>query len=283
MPSIARLDASRLRGRAVVRDPGEPHRAATPLELFFDLTFVVAVSRAAAALHHELAADHLAAGVVGFVGVFFAVWWAWMNYTWFASAHDSDDVPHRLLTLVQMAGVLVLAAGVTGAVEQDDWLVATIGYGIMRAGLVVSWLRVARDEPAVRARALRYAAGVSALQVLWFVRLALPAGLGVAGFVLLAAGELALPVWAERAAGAPVFHPTHIEERYGLFTIIVLGESVLSASKWLSTRAASPPICSRSASAAWCWPSPPGGSTSTTRGISPPAPARRFAGATPTW
>ena len=99
----------------MVRDPGEEHRAATPLELFFDLTFVVAVSRASAALHHELAADHVVDGVTGFVGVFFAVWWAWMTYTWFTSAHDSDDVAHRLLTLVQMAGVLVLASGVTDA------------------------------------------------------------------------------------------------------------------------------------------------------------------------
>jgi len=231
MAGLRTVDVGRLRGRAVTRDPDEPYRASTPLELFFDLTFVVAVARASAALHHELVAGHVAAGVWGFIGVFFAVWWAWMNATWFASAHDADDVPYRLLMLVQMAGVLVLATGVTDALEHDDWLVVTIGYAVMRVGLAVSWLRVARDEPAGRTRALRYAAGISVLQVLWFARLALPHGaVGIAGFLVLVAAELAVPVWAERAAGAPVFHPGHIEERYGLFTIIVLGESVLSAS-----------------------------------------------------
>ncbi len=54
-------------------------------------------------------------GIVGFLALFFAVWWAWMNFTWFASAHDSDDFAFRLLTLVPMAGALVLAAGVTEA------------------------------------------------------------------------------------------------------------------------------------------------------------------------
>ena len=51
--------------------------------------------------------------------VFFAIWWAWMNFTWFASAYDTDDAPYRVLTLVQMAGVLVLAAGVPTAFDDD--------------------------------------------------------------------------------------------------------------------------------------------------------------------
>jgi low temperature requirement protein LtrA len=81
------------------RDRSEAHRVATPLELFFDLSFVVAVAAAAAALHHELAAGHVVDGVVTYVMVFFAIWWAWMNFTWFASAFDCD-----------VAIVLVLAA-----------------------------------------------------------------------------------------------------------------------------------------------------------------------------
>jgi low temperature requirement protein LtrA len=230
MAGLRTLDMGRLRGRAVTRDPDESDRASTPLELFFDLTFVVAVARASAALDHELVEGNVADGVLGFVGVFFAVWWAWMNATWFASAHDADDVPYRLLMLVQMAGVLVLATGVTEALEDGDWLVVTVGYAIMRVGLATSWLRVARDEVAGRTRALRYAVGISVLQVLWFVRLTLPEGAAFVGFLVLVAAELAVPVWAERAADAPVFHAGHIEERYGLFTIIVLGESVLSAS-----------------------------------------------------
>ena len=220
---------TRSRGRAVIRDPDEDHRASSPLELLFDLTAVVAVARAAAALHHQLAEDHVADAVIGYAAIFFAVWWAWMNFTWFASAHDSDDVTYRLLTLVQMAGVLVLAAGVTRASEDTEYLAVTIGYAIMRVGLASGWLRVARSEPTMRVRALRYATGITVLQVLWFARLALPDDLLLPSLFALAACEMLVPVWAERAVDQPVFHAGHIEERYGLFTIIVLGESILSA------------------------------------------------------
>ena len=82
----------------------ESHRASTPLELLFDLCFVVAVAQAAAELHHAVAEDHLGAGLFGYVTVFFAIWWAWMNFSWFATAYDTDDVPYRLTTLVQIAG-----------------------------------------------------------------------------------------------------------------------------------------------------------------------------------
>ena len=88
------------------RDPEESHRASTPLELFFDLCFVVAVAAAAATLHHDLALDHLD-GLVGYAMVFFAIWWAWVNYSWFASAYDTGDIIFRLLTFVVMTGVLV--------------------------------------------------------------------------------------------------------------------------------------------------------------------------------
>lgn len=214
----------------IVRDPDEDHRAATPLELLFDLCFVVAVAQVAAAYHHELVAGHVLDGVLGFAAGFFAVWWGWMNYTWFSSAHDADDVLHRLLTLVQMAGALVLAAGAERAVGDGDFTVAVAGYVIMRTGLVGSWLRVAVEDRAGRTRALRFVGGIVTLQVLWIARQALPEdGLWLLTWALLAAGELAVPLWAEGALHRPLFHPHHIEERYGLFTIIVLGESILSA------------------------------------------------------
>jgi low temperature requirement protein LtrA len=92
------------------RDTAERHRASTPLELLFDLTFVVAVSQAAQGLAHKVEEGHLGSGVEAYLMVFFGIWWAWMNFSWFASAYDTDDVPYRLLTLLQMAGVLVLAA-----------------------------------------------------------------------------------------------------------------------------------------------------------------------------
>ncbi|MPZ17722.1 MAG: low temperature requirement protein A [Luteitalea sp.] len=212
----------------VARSASEPHRPATTLELFFDLCFVVAVAQASSALHHALAENHVGHGVVGFLLVFFAIWWAWMNFTWFASAYDTDDVPYRVATLIMIAGALVLAAGVPRAFASSDFAIITLGYIIMRVALVANWLRAARSDVARRSTALRYAAGVSVLQVGWALRLTLPDHWLLPGFLVLAAGELLVPVFAERAA-TTTWHPQHIAERYGLFTIIVLGESVLAA------------------------------------------------------
>ena len=212
----------------VGRSADEEHRTATPLELFFDLCFVVAVALAANRLHHAITDDHIGHGVFSYLSVFFAIWWAWMNFTWFASAYDTDDGVYRLTTLVQIAGVLVLAAGVPRAFDDQDFTVITVGYVVMRLAMVVHWLRAAHADPARRRGALRFAAGIATVQAGWVARLALPHGAAVPSFLVLVAAELAVPLWAERAASTP-WHPRHIAERYGLFTLIVLGESVLAA------------------------------------------------------
>ncbi|MGH3601128.1 MAG: low temperature requirement protein A [Pseudonocardiaceae bacterium] len=214
------------RRRMTGRDPDEWHRASTPLELLFDLTFVVAVAQAGTQLHHALAAGHAGHAVAGSVLVFFGIWWAWVNFTWFASAYDTDDVPYRLLTLLQMGGVLVFAAGIPLAFEHFDFTIVVIGYVIMRLALVTQWLRAAAEHPAGRAATLRYAGGVTLVQLCWVGRLWLPGLVGVIGFVVLVAAELAVPAWAEFAGRSTPWHPDHITERYGLFTIIVLGEAV---------------------------------------------------------
>jgi low temperature requirement protein LtrA len=212
------------------RSASESHRVSTPLELFFDLCFVVAVAQAAAPLHHAIAENHVWDGVRGYLMVFFAIWWAWMNFTWFASAYDTDDDVYRITTLVQIAGALVLAAGVAPAFGDNNYTVITLGYVLMRLALVAQWLRAARSDPQRRAVALRYAAGISLIQVLWLLRLTLPDPWLTPAFLILMAGELLVPIVAERAEGGPTtYHPHHIAERYGLFTIIVLGESVAAA------------------------------------------------------
>lgn len=94
----------------VARRRDEEHRVATPLGLLFDLCFVVAVGQAGAELVSAFAEERIGPGLLNYAMVFFAVWWAWMNFTWFASAYDNDDVLYRVTTLVQIAGVLVLAA-----------------------------------------------------------------------------------------------------------------------------------------------------------------------------
>ena len=221
VPAIPRI---RMSGR----DIHEAHRVATPLELFFDLTFVVAIAIAAGQLHHAVVEHHLAQGLLGFVTVFFAIWWAWMNFTWFASAYDTDDAGYRFWTMVQMVGVLILAAGVPQA-TQANLTTVTIGYVVMRVGLIALWLRAARDHADRRTTSLRYAVGLLVVQVLWVLRLQVPESLFHFSWAVLVIAELAVPVWAARAGHTP-WHAHHIAERYGLFTIIVLGESVLSAS-----------------------------------------------------
>lgn len=210
------------------RDSAEPGRAATPLELLFDLTFVVAVAILAAELAHSIAENHALESIPGYLLVFFAIWWAWMNFSWFASAYDTDDVPYRLLTLVQMGGVLVLAAGVPVAFENQDLAVITYGYVIMRVAMVTQWLRAAAGDPAHRVTCLRYAAATTVVQVGWLVRLWFLESWGAAGVLVLVAADVLIPYWAERGRETS-WHPHHIAERYGLFTIIVLGECVLAA------------------------------------------------------
>jgi low temperature requirement protein LtrA len=212
----------------VGRDPGEIHRAATPLELLFDLVFVVAVAFAAGGLHHGIAEGHVGDAVVSYAMVFFAIWWAWMNFTWFASAFDTDDVPYRLAVLVQLAGSLILAAGIPRAFDERDFGIVTLGYVVMRLALVGQWLRAAHADRPHRRTARRFAAGVALCQVGWVLLLVVPSPWFFGGFVLLVVAELAVPAWAERAGATP-WHAEHIAERYGLFTIIVLGESILSA------------------------------------------------------
>ncbi len=221
--------ARRWRRRMQARDTTEAHRVATPLELLFDLCFVVAVAQAAAGLHHAIIASHLLSGVISFGLVFFAIWWAWMNFTWYASAYDVDDVPYRLMVLVQIVGVLVIAAGVPRAFDHRAYGIVTIGYAIMRVSLIACWLRAAHTEtsPGRKRTARRYAAGIALAEVGWISLALLPPELWIYGWVVLCPAELFVPMWAE-STGPTTWHPHHIVERYSLLTLIVIGESVLS-------------------------------------------------------
>src|SRR4051794_30663999 len=157
------------------RDPQQPHRASTPLELLFDLTFVIAFGTAANELAHALSAGHVGAGLIGFGFATFAVSWAWINFTWFASAYDTDDWVFRLATLVQMLGVLVLALGLPAmfaSIERGasvDNRVMVGGYVVMRLAMVFQWLRAARQDPGRRAACLTYATTITVGQAGWVV------------------------------------------------------------------------------------------------------------------
>ncbi|WP_235940676.1 low temperature requirement protein A [Paramicrobacterium fandaimingii] len=210
------------------RDPSQPNRVASPLELFFDLVFVVSVSLSSSHLHAAESDAHIVSGVGSYLMVLLAVWWAWMNFTWFATAFDTDDWFYRLLTIVQMSGALVLAAGTGSAMTEGDFTIMTLGYVVMRLPMVAQWLRAAASVPHLRQTALVYAVGITIMQVLWIARLWLPEQGGVVSFLVLMGGELTVPIIAERRRHTP-WHPEHITERYSLFTLILIGESVLAS------------------------------------------------------
>lgn len=211
------------------RDPAESHRAASPLELLTDLCFVVAIAQAASQLHHHISDHHELPGLIGFLMAFFAIFLTWLNFTWFASAYDNDDVVYRLLTILQILGSLVLAAGIPGLFE-GNLVLGVTGYVIMRIALVAQWLRAAYHDPERRQTCIRYAISIVIVQICWIAWLPITAAAPILItplFVLLGIMELAVPLFAERTGGTP-WHPHHIAERYGLFFIIVLGETVLS-------------------------------------------------------
>lgn len=219
------------------RDPGEADRSTSALELFFDLAFVVAVAAAASALRTSWIAGDLH-GVLGYLAVFFAIWWAWVNYSWFASAYDTGDIVFRLFTFVVMAGVLVLAAGITAAAgPAHDFTVVVLGYVIMRLALVPMWFKAARDHPRSRAVATRYGIGIVIVQVLWVLRTVFAdhSTLGWVAFGVLVILELAIPYVAENAGPITPWNLGHVAERYEGFTIIVLGEVILAASLAISS------------------------------------------------
>ncbi|MEU2622511.1 low temperature requirement protein A [Streptomyces sp. NPDC007157] len=215
--------------RLTARGRDEAHRVASPLELFFDLCFVVAIAQAGGELVHAVAEGRPGMGILNYAMVFFAIWWAWMNFTWFSSAYDNDDALYRVVTLIQIAGVLVLAAGVSRSFADHDYMAVWLGYVIMRLAMASQWLRAARSaEGAERTMALRYAGGVLLCLVGWLGLVLLPEHARAWVFLVMAVVEMCVPLYAEKAS-ATSWHPHHIAERYGLFTIIVLGETIAAA------------------------------------------------------
>lgn len=210
------------------RDPKEPHRVATPLELLFDLIFVVAIATAGQQLHHAMIEGHLWHALPTYFMVFFALWWAWMNFSWFASAYDNDDTLYRCLTFVQITGSLVMAAGIPAVFEHHDFDVIIIGYIIMRLALVTQWIRVAKHDQKRKVTAYRYVIGIILVQFAWLIANFSTIQLTPLLFLGLVVLELAVPFYAEKYAMTP-WHPHHIVERYALLTIIVLGESIIGS------------------------------------------------------
>ena len=199
-------------------------RHATWLELFLDLVFVVAIAELGA----SLAADVTLGGFLRYLAFFLAVWWAWAGFTFYATRFDTDDLIYRLLTLLGMFLVAALASVIPDAFLHGAANELAVAYALIRCVIVLLYVRAYRHVPEARPLASWFLQLFSGAIVLWFVSLAVPSpwkfGLWAAALGL----ELAAPPRAWRLIRHAPIHPSHIPERFGLLTIIVLGEAVLA-------------------------------------------------------
>ncbi|MFJ2404309.1 low temperature requirement protein A [Streptomyces xanthochromogenes] len=217
------------------RDPEEHGRTSSPLELLFDLTFVVAVGTAAFQFAEMVAEGHAGQAVVGFVLAMFAISIAWISFSWFASAFATEDWLYRVVTMLQMIGVVVFSLGLPAmfhSVKEGGHLelrAMVIGYVVMRIAMVLQWWRAARQSPSFRDVGLANIRWTLIVQAGWIVVafVHMPISAVFAAFGVLGALELVLPVLTQGFAGGTPWHPHHVAERYGLFAIIVLGEGVV--------------------------------------------------------
>ena len=198
-------------------------RRATWLELFYDLVFVVAVSQ----LAHRLSTDVTVMGFLGFVALFIPVWWAWIGTTFYANRFDSDDLIRRILMGLHMLAIAALVVNVHHGLEESSGGFA-LAFAASRLMLVLEYLWAGWHIPKARKLTQRYAIGFSLGAMLWLISAFVPSplqfGLWAIGLVI----DFATPLTAGAMLQQFPPHPEHLPERFGLFTIIVLGEAVIA-------------------------------------------------------
>ncbi len=227
--SIFRLPAiNPPRLRVYDAEHGEP-RHATWLELFYDLVFVVAVSQ----LAHRLSGDVTLSGFLGYAGLFVPIWWTWIGTTFYANRFDSDDTIRRVMMGLQMLAIAALAVNVHHAWGETS-LGFAISYIVSRALLIVEYLRAAKHVPEARSLIVPMNIGFVIGLLLWIISLFVPAPWR---FVLWFAGlgvDFSAPLFAATAQRQLPPHAEHLPERFGLFTIIVLGEAIIAVVNGIS-------------------------------------------------
>jgi low temperature requirement protein LtrA len=207
--------------RALEDDGDERH--ATWLELFFDLVFVVAIAQ----LADGLAEDPSVHGFLVFAGLFVAVWWAWVGYTFYADRFDTDDPPHRVLMIVGMFTVAVLASVIPDAFHGETASFA-LAYAAVRAIVVLLNARAWWHLPVARPLLNVYIPAFTASIAIFVVSAAVAPPYRYWLWALALAIDLGTPLVSGMRIRLVPIHASHIPERVGLFTIIVFGESVLA-------------------------------------------------------
>jgi low temperature requirement protein LtrA len=216
--------------RLVSTEAGQSRRASW-LELFFDLIFVAAVAQVSV----PLSTDYTVHGLARYALMFLLIWWAWLGHTMYSSRFDSDDILHRALTFIQMFAAAAMAANAKAAFDSRDSAGFAAAYAVLRTVQSVQYLRARRLRETRRLTTL-YAAGTGVAAVAWAVAATMPIP---ARFYLWTAAllvDLSTPWIAARYTHKFPPHPEHLPERFGLFTIILLGESVAAVMRGMESQ-----------------------------------------------
>jgi low temperature requirement protein LtrA len=234
----------------------EPGRRVTWLELFFDLVFVAAVAQVGTHLRD----DYSVAGLLRFSLLFVLIWWAWLGHTSFSTRFDTDDLVQRGLTWLQMFLVAVMAINATGALDSRDSAGFAAAYAVMRLVLVAQYLRARRIQRA-RALTMRYAASCGAAAILWLTSAVVDPPIRFWLWALALAIDVATPLVTTRHVVDVPHDAAHLPERYGLFSIILMGESMVAVmtgmehQEYWSVRAASSAVLGMASIVViwWCY------------------------------
>lgn len=204
------------------RPPQEENRKATWFELFFDLVFVVSVAQLSGAYAHH----YDLAGAAVFTGAFLAMWWCWLGHTFHATRFDRELPYQRMLGFLQISAVALVGYGATAPFSDRAW---AFGGGLAAFKLLLAVAYQSERGWSGAAGLIRVYSGLYAAQAgLWALGIVLP---GPARFVVWGVAlllDLASPWLVARQTTTVPPHPTHLPERFGLFTIILLGEGMAS-------------------------------------------------------
>lgn len=201
----------------------DDRRRVTWVELFFDLVFVAVVAQVGAPL-----ADHYSPDAVGrYAFLLLVTWWAWHGYAVYATRFHGSDAFQRATALLQMVAVIFMAANGEGELASESSAGFAAAYALMRLILVGEYLRASTLPPA-RRLALEYAGGYGIAALLWLVSALVPVPVRFGLWGLALAIDVGTAVLTSRHATALPPHAAHLPERFGLFTLILLGESMVA-------------------------------------------------------
>jgi len=201
----------------------EQPRHATWLELFYDLVFVVAISQ----LAHKLSGDVSPSGFFGFVALFIPLWWAWIGTTFYANRFDSDDLGRRILMGLQMLAIAALAVNVHHGLDSSSGGFA-LAYAASRVMLVLEYLWAGFNIPSVRKLTTPTAIGFSFGAGLWLLSAFVPMPVRFSLWAIGLVTDFLTPLTTRTQLKKFPPHAEHLPERFGLFTIIVLGEAIIA-------------------------------------------------------